>query len=114
MISSISSLEIINVVEREATSKGHYANIRGRTHPNMFLWIASSVADAVAVNPNGIKTLLANGFSTFFIKVNHIFSNGHNSLPKYFLDCRILYNRVFGNFILPEELFAKALRSFET
>ena len=36
MISSISSLEIINVVIREATSKGHEANIRGRTHPNMF------------------------------------------------------------------------------
>ena len=26
-----------------------------------FLWIAASIADAAAVNPNGIKTLLANG-----------------------------------------------------
>ena len=27
----------------------------------------TSVADAAAVNPNGIKTLLANGLSTFLI-----------------------------------------------
>ena len=114
MISSISSLEIINFVIREATSKGHEANIRGRTHPKMFLWIAPSVADPAAVNSNGIKTLLPYGFSTFFIKVNDIFSNGHNSLPKYSLDSRILYNWAFGNFILPGELFAKALRNFET
>ena len=30
---------------------------------NIFLWIAASVSDAAAVNPNGIKTLLANGLS---------------------------------------------------
>ena len=36
----ISSFEIINVVLPQ---------------PNIFLWIASSVADDVAVNPNGIK-----------------------------------------------------------
>ena len=28
---------------------------------------AASVADTVAVNPNGIKTLSANGLNTFFI-----------------------------------------------
>ena len=28
--------------------------------------MAGSVADAAAVNPNGIKKLLANGLSTFF------------------------------------------------
>ena len=33
-----------------------------------FLWIAASVADAAAVNPNGIETLLANGLSTFPVK----------------------------------------------
>ena len=34
--------------------------------PNIFLWIAASVADAAAVNPNGNKTFLANGVNTFF------------------------------------------------
>ena len=33
---------------------------------NIFLWIAAS--DATAVNPNGIKTLLASGSSTFSVK----------------------------------------------
>ena len=51
MISFISSFEFINVVIPD---------------PNIFLWIATSVADDAAVNPNGIKTLLANGLSTFF------------------------------------------------
>ena len=36
--------------------------------PNIFLWITATVADATAVDPNGIKTLLANGLSTFLIK----------------------------------------------
>ena len=40
IISFISSLEIIIVVKPD---------------PNIFLWIAASVADAAAVNPNGIK-----------------------------------------------------------
>ena len=40
-------------------------------------WIAESVADAAAAaNPNGIKTLLANVFSTFSIKGQPLFSNG--------------------------------------
>ena len=38
MISFIFSLEIINAVKPD---------------PNIFLWIAASVADAAAVNPNG-------------------------------------------------------------
>ena len=33
--------------------------------PKVCLWIAASATDAVAVNPNGIKTLLANGLNTF-------------------------------------------------
>ena len=37
---------------------------------------AASVADAATVNPNGVKTLSANGFSTFSIKGNAILSNG--------------------------------------
>ena len=48
---SFFSFEIVNIVV---------------SNPNIFLWIAPSVADADAVNPNGIKALLANGLSTFF------------------------------------------------
>ena len=61
MISFISLLEFINVV---------------LSNPNISYWIAASVADGTAANPNGIKTLLANGLSTFFIKGNPVFSNG--------------------------------------
>ena len=45
IISFISSLEIINVVLPDL---------------NILLWIAAFVSDAAAVNPNGIKPLLAN------------------------------------------------------
>ena len=48
-----------------------------------------TVADAAAVNPNGIKTSLANGLNIFFIKGNLIFSNGPKSLPKNLLACTI-------------------------
>ena len=67
MISFIFSLEIVNVVLPD---------------PNIFLSIAASVANATAVKPNGIKTLLANDLSTFSIKGNLVFSNGPKSLPK--------------------------------
>ena len=49
-----------------------------------------------------------------FIKGNPVFSNGPESLPKNPPDCPISCNWVFDNFILAEELFAKALWSFET
>ena len=75
MISSISSLEVIKGVNPD---------------PNIFLWIAASVVDAAAINPNGIKTLLANGLVTFPIKGNPGFSNGPKSLPKNSPDCTIL------------------------
>ena len=101
MISIISSLEIINIVPPD---------------PNIFWWISATVADAAAaaVNPNEIKTLLASGWSTFFIKGNPAFSNGLKSLPKNPPDYHILYNWVFDNFILAEKVFAKALWSFQT
>ena len=92
MISLISSVKIINVV-------------------------IASVADAAAVNPNGTKTLSANGSSIFFIKGKTAFSNGPKSLPKNPTDCPILCNWVFDNFILPDKLFSlkpKGLRSLET
>ena len=58
-----------------------------RPDPNTFLWIAVSVADSAAVNPNGIKILLASGLSTFFIKDNPVFSHCPKSLPKNPPDC---------------------------
>ena len=51
IISSISSFRIINAVVPD---------------PNICFWIASSVGDAAAVNPNGVKTLLADNVSKFF------------------------------------------------
>ena len=77
MISLISSLEIISVVKLD---------------PNIFLWIAASVANATAVNPNGSKTLLANSLSTFPVKGNPVFNNGPKSLPNDPPDCPILWN----------------------
>ena len=65
MASSIYSFEIINVVT-SAT--------------NIFFWIAASVADTV--NLKGVKTLLSNSVSTFFIKHKLVFSNGPRGLPK--------------------------------
>ena len=66
-------------------------------YSNIFLCIPASAADAAAVNPKGINTLLANGLITFFIKGNPVFSNGPNSLPKNPPDCIIFDNGVFGN-----------------
>ena len=37
-------------------------------NPSISSWIVRSVTGAAAVNPNGIKTLLANGLSTLLIK----------------------------------------------
>ena len=74
-ISFISSLKIINVVASD---------------PNIFLRIATSVADTAAVNPNGIKTLLGTGLSIFPIKDNPVFSNGSKFLPENPAYCPIL------------------------
>ena len=61
---SISSFEIINIV------------LLLLPNPKIFLCIHASAADATAVNPNGTKTLFANGLITLFIKGNPVFSNG--------------------------------------
>ena len=45
-----------------------------------FFYVSTSAADATAVNPKGIKTLLANGLITFFINGNPVFSNGPSNL----------------------------------
>ena len=78
------------------------------------LWIAASVVDAVAVHTNGIKTLLANALSSFPIKDTPIFNDGPNILPKTSPYCTTLCNWLFDSFLLAEELFTKALRSFVT
>ena len=49
-------------------------------------------SDAAAVNPNGIKTLLADDFRTFFIKGKPAFSNCAKSQSTNAPDCPILYN----------------------
>ena len=92
--------------------------------PNIFLWIAASVPDAAAVNPNipdaaavnpnSMEALLANGLSTLPIKGKPVFNYGPKSLPKNPPDCPVLGNWVFDNFILADEPFEKAFRSFET
>ena len=57
-----------------------------------FLCIPASAADAAAVSPNVIKTLLANGMITFFIHGNPVFSDGPRSLPRNPPDCTIIDN----------------------
>ena len=84
IISFISAFKVINVIT-----------------PNVFSWMAASFV-AADVDSNRIKTLLANGFTTFFIKGNPVLSNGLKSLPENPPDCPNLYNWVFDNFILAE------------
>ena len=55
------------------------------------------VADAAALNSNGIETLLATVLSTFPVKGNPSFSNGPKILPKNHPYCSILYNWVFDS-----------------
>ena len=65
----------------------------------------TSVTDAAAVNPDGIKTLLAS-LNTFAIKGQPVLSNGSTNvmvLPKNPPNCT--------NFTLAGKLYPKALRS---
>ena len=64
-MSSISAFDIISV---------------GVPDPKMILCIPASAADAAAVNPDGIKTLLANDLITFLMNGSHVFNNGERSL----------------------------------
>ena len=76
-MSSISSFDIISV---------------NLPDPKILLCITASAADALAVNHNGIKTLLANGLISFFINGNPVFSNRPRSLSRNPPDCIILDN----------------------
>ena len=86
-ISFIFLLEINSVVLSEVTSEG-------QPDQNIFLWIAITVADSVAVISNGIKM--------------------PKRLPKNYPDCPVLCNWIFDNFILAEELLPKSLRNLKT
>ena len=79
-----------------------------------FFRLAASVTYIAAVNPNGIKTLLTNGFSTFLIKSKPVFINGPRILAKNPPNFLIVDNQSFNNFILDDEPFAKALLNAET
>ena len=48
----------------------------------IFLWNLASAVEVTVVNPNGIKKLLFNGVSTFFINGKLTFINGQRSLRR--------------------------------
>ena len=58
-----------------------------RPDPNIFICIPGFAADAAAVNPEGITTLLANGVITFFVNGNPVFNNGPSNLSRNPPDC---------------------------
>ena len=72
-----------------------------------------SDADAAAVNPNGIKTLLANGLSTFFIKDKPAFSNDSRCLPENPPYWPIPENWLFDDFMLADVPSAKSWQSLK-
>ena len=78
-----------------------------RTHSHPYN-IPASTADAAAINPNGIKTLLANDLRIFFIKGKSVFSIGSRNMPRNPPDCTISGSWIFGSFILADKLYAKA------
>ena len=79
-MSSISLFDIINVA------------VLLWPDPKIFLCIPASVADAAAVNPKAVKTLLANYLIRFFIRGNPVFTNGPSNLPRNPPDYIILDN----------------------
>ena len=78
------------------------------------LSVPASSADAATVNPNEIKSLLANSAYTVFNNGKSVFSNGSKSRPKIPTDYTILDSWVFYIFILAGKLLSKALQTFET
>ena len=90
-MSSISLFDIISVVS-----------------PDLNIFYASA-ADVAAVNPKGIKILLANCLITFFITGYPAFSNGASNLLRNAPYCIIFDNWVFDILILVDEWLAKNL-----
>ena len=89
MMPSLSPFDIISIVNKRWLCPD----------PKIYLCIPASAADAVAVNPRGMKKLLANGLITFFINGNPVFSNEARSLPINPPDCIILDYWVFDKLI---------------
>ena len=73
--------------------------------------IVGSDAEANSLNPNNVKTLLANGVSTSFINGMSTFINRPKNLPR---NPSSFKSWVFDNFILADELFTKAWWSLAT
>ena len=96
MMSSISLFDFISVVS-----------------PDLNIFYASA-ADVAAVNPKGIKILLANSLITFFITGYPAFSNGASNLLRNAPYCIIFDNWVFDILILVDEWLAKHLRRLTT
>ena len=88
--------------------------LSSKGHPEPRIVLCILVFAAAVVTPNGIKMVLANGLSSFFINGKPVFSDGPKSLPRSPSDCNILDRWVFDHFILADELFAKPLRNLET
>ena len=61
-------------------------------------WIPASASDAATVNPNGIKTLLATGVSTFLTNVEPILINSPKRLQRNLPDWRTFDIYIFDNF----------------
>ena len=70
-----------------------------------FLWFLLPAA----VNPNGIKTLLANYLSVFFLNGK---PSDLRSVAIKYLDCTIFESWVFDNLIIVDKLYAKVLQTF--
>ena len=68
-----------------------------------FFWIAAFVANIAVDKPNGIKTLLANGVSTFFINGKPTVINGRKKLRNP-PSCLIIYVVASFNKIFSEDL----------
>ena len=99
IISSISSFDIIRVLLPD---------------PKIILCISAHETDDAAVNPNVIKTLLANSLITFFIDRILVFNNWPGNLPRSPPDYIILGNWAFENFISFDKSFAKVFCRFKT
>ena len=84
---SLKTLEIINVVY---FAKSTFITYVDAHMIQMFYY--EQLDDAAAVDPHGIKKLLANGLSTFPIKSSSLFTSGPKSLPKNTPDCPVLCN----------------------
>ena len=59
--------------------------------PEIFFWIAVSVADAGADNPNGIKTLLPYGARIFFVSGKPNLINGPRNWAILLFDLQIYH-----------------------